>query len=137
MSQSLDHEQYPHLSRLRLSEDDLAALSRQGFVSCEQRAATLVFKLRFRSATTARQHVRYIGTDRTAADAVSDELAMLQRSARQHKCFRRLEADARRLLRETKERVQHLLKERGYHFYGMEIRGQRRRVSADKYAANE
>jgi hypothetical protein len=136
MSQPYDHEQYPHLSRLRLSEDDLAAVSRQGFVSGEQRRASLIYKLRFRCATTGRQHVRYIGTDRTAADAVSDELAMLQRGARQHKCLRRLEVDARRLLRETKERVQHLLKEGGYHFYGLEIRAHRRRVS-DEYAPNE
>jgi len=97
----------------------------------------IIFKLRFRCRETKRQRVRYIGTDCGVAEAVSGELALLQRAKRRRQHLRRLEADARRLLRDTKASVQHLLADTDYHFYGLEVRGHRRRAVAAEDVQDE
>ena len=128
------HE-YPHLSNLRLADEDFLALTQQGFVSAEQRGNSTIYKLRFRSPATGRQQVRYIGTDEQVALAVSRELARLQQPVRQRQALRRDATVARRILRESKQRLQPVLEERGLHFHGYEVRS-RRRKSATRETAH-
>ncbi len=114
-----------HLSNLRLSDGDFASLRENGFVRAEPRGAMIIFKLRFRCRETKRQCVRYIGTNQELADAVGAELKLLQQDKQLRRDLRRMEQRARRVLRETKRRLEHLLLESGFHFHGLEIRRQR------------
>ncbi|MCA9125154.1 MAG: hypothetical protein KDB11_33495 [Planctomycetales bacterium] len=113
----------PNLSRLRMSPGDLRSLARQGFVSEDKRGSDRVyFKLRYRCPETMRQRVRYIGADRQVADAVRRELRTLQERTRAAAELNRLEVEARRMLRRTKQQLAPLLEQEQLHFYGLEIR---------------
>jgi len=125
MNETPNSISFPHLAALRLSETDFDSLAQQGFVSSEQRGRTTIYKLRFRCKQSQRQCVRYVSADREIADAVSAELGQLQRPAKNEASLRRLNADARRVLRETKRRLQPLLVGTDFRFYGYEIREQR------------
>jgi hypothetical protein len=126
MNKRPDPSSFPHLNALRLSERDLDSLAQQGFVRPEPRGQTTIYKLRFRCKQSQRQCVRYISSDREIADAVSAELARLQQPAKDEARLRRLNAEARRVLRQTKRRLQPLLVGTDFRFYGYEIREQRR-----------
>ena len=83
------------------------------------------FKLRYRCEMTKRQKVRYIGSDRSVADAVRCELALLQLTTRSERELRQLNVEARRILRTSKKECAPLLEQEGLHFYGLEIRKHR------------
>ena len=122
MNKKLDRCSFPHLASLRLSETDFDSLAQQGFVSSEQRGQTTIYKLRFRCKQSQRQCVRYVSSDREIADAVSADLAQLQQPAKSEARLRRLNAEARRVLRDTKRRLQPLLDGTDFQFHGYEIR---------------
>jgi hypothetical protein len=120
---------FPGLARLRLTAEDMEALSRQGFVSREARrrgrgCGRHRYKLRFRVAGV--QKVRCIGADRDAAAQVRRELAELQKPRRADQMLARQMRAARRALREAKEASAPLLEERGYKYHGHTIRRTRR-----------
>ena len=88
--------EFPLLNQLPLSDEELSALSRQGFVHRERRGAKTVFRLRFR--VDGRQRVRYVRP--RDAEALEAELALLQREVRARRRLTGVAALARQLLRD-------------------------------------
>jgi hypothetical protein len=112
------------LADLRLTSEDLAALTRQGFVAEELRGQRgPLFKLRFRRQ--GKQRVRYVGQDPDSARQIQQELANLQAGRRQEQELARLNAKARRLLRETKASLTETVEASGHHFHGQALRRRR------------
>jgi hypothetical protein len=109
-----------NLAALALAPEDLESLRKQGSVCREYRRGRSIYKLRFRRG--GRQVARYLGTDPFTAAAIAGELHAWQSERRQFLELRRLDAQARRLLRETKHRLEQDLLSLGYHFHGLEIR---------------
>lgn len=113
---------YPGLARLRLGEDDLAALAEQGSVCQEQHRGKSRYKLRFRTPG-GNQVVRYIPT--LMVEPVQCELEKLQSSRR---AARELRESTRRLSsirRDATRQLQPVLDQLGYHFHGSSIRRRR------------
>jgi len=116
-----------------LTDDDLAALCRQGFIAAERRGERTYFKLRFRR--DRRLVVRYIGADPALAEAVQQELDQLQRERQEGIKLARLTEETKRMLRESKKSLALLLDEEGYAFHGYEIRRRRsRRTTSEPLA---
>jgi hypothetical protein len=111
-------EEFPLLNRLALSDEELAALTRQGFIRGEKRGTKRVFRLRFR--VHGRQRVRYVSP--RDADALEAELASWQRQVRARRRLSVLATVARRLLRHRRSTLAPLLAASGYHFHGHQIR---------------
>lgn len=109
------------LSDLCLSERELRCLRRQGTVCRERRRGGIVFKLRFRMED-GRQQVRYIGKDSNVVAVIRRELQELQRHRHEVTNLRRLDAEARRLLRQIKEDSRQTLANHGLHYHGFAIR---------------
>lgn len=123
MNEANSRKTLQHLSKLRMSADDLKSLASQGFVSEERRGQNRVyFKLRYRCEVTKRQKVRYIGSDRSVANAVRCELDLLQLTRRTERELRQLNVEAGRILQNSKKQCGPLLEQVGLHFYGLEIR---------------
>jgi len=115
---------YPALAALQLSNADLDALARQGFIAAERRGENRYYRLRFRRG--GRQQTRYIGSlDR--AQAVQAELDSLQSEVQLQRRLAALGRDAARSLRDAKRQLQPLLEGRGFHFHGQAIRKYRER----------
>ena len=111
-------EAFPLLNRLALSDEELGALTRQGFIRSERRGRKTIFRLRYR--VHGRQHVRYV-SPRDAA-ALEAELGSLQRRVRARRRLTGLAALARQVLRHRRSTLAPLLEARGYHFHGHQIR---------------
>ena len=111
-------EAFPLLNRLALSDEELGALTRQGFIRRERRGRKTIFRLRYR--VHGRQHVRYV-SPRDAA-ALEAELGALQRRVRARRRLTDLAALARQALRHRRSTLAPLLEARGYHFHGHQIR---------------
>jgi hypothetical protein len=111
-------EAFPLLNRLALSDEELGALSRQGFIRSERRGGKTIFRLRYR--IRGRQHARYV-SPRDAA-ALEAELGLLQKRVRAHRRLTGLAALARQVLRHRRSTLAPLLAARGYHFHGHQIR---------------
>jgi hypothetical protein len=111
-------EAFPLLNRLALSDQELGALTRQGFIRSEKRGSKTIFRLRYR--IDGRQHVRYV-SPRDAA-ALEAELGLLQRQVRARRCLASLAARARQMLRRRKSTLAPLIEAHGYHFHGQQIR---------------
>ena len=109
---------FPLLNRLGLGDEELDALTRQGFIRSECRAGKTIFRLRYR--VRGRQHARYV-SPRDAA-ALEAELGLLQKRVRAHRRLTRLAALARQLLRYRRSTLVPLLAPLGYHFHGHQIR---------------
>lgn len=115
---------YPSLATLRLTEDDLAELSQQGFICREERGHRVLFKLRFRRAQ--RQVVRYIG-DAGLAAAIQFELAHLQADRHRQLELERLAKCARRMVRDTKQELEPIVEAANLRFHGLALRRPRQR----------
>jgi hypothetical protein len=115
---SQDLSAYPLLRRLGLSDQELDALRRQGFISREMRGRKTVYRLRYR--VDGRVRVRYVRPE--DAESVEAELALWQRRMRSRRRLRWLAVAARRELRQQKILRTPLLAERGYHFHGYAVR---------------
>ncbi len=111
-------EAFPLLNRLALREEELEALSRQGFIRSERRGRKTIFRLRYR--VHGRQHVRYV-SPRDAAP-LEAELGALQRQVRARRRLAGLAALARQALHDRKSMLAPLLEAHGYHFHGYQIR---------------
>jgi hypothetical protein len=85
----------------------------------------VIFKLRFRLA--ARQHVKYLGTDRQWVAQIQTELSDLQAAQRRRRRLRRLDAEGRALLRAAKLQLEAPLEQAGLKFHGRTIRRSRNR----------
>jgi hypothetical protein len=109
---------FPLLNRLALSDEELNALTRQGFIRSERRGRRTVFRLRYR--VDGRQHVRYISP--RDVEALEAELATLQRRVRARRHLRSIAVLARQALRDRKMTLAPLLEARGLHFHGHQIR---------------
>jgi hypothetical protein len=118
----LSIENFPLLSRLELNDEEVRALTKQGFLRCEARGTKTIYRLRYRVG--GRQHARYV-SPRDAA-ALETELEILQRSVRSRRRLAHLARLARQLLRQRKLTLGPLLEARGYHFHGEEIRQRRK-----------
>ena len=117
------YESLPGLARLRLTEEHLRSLRRQGFVCQEDRGRERIyFKLRFRHA--GRQVVRYIGKDPALAGQIQAELEELQQVKRLNCKLARLQRRARKTLRDSKARLVPILDGAGFAFHGLAIREQ-------------
>ena len=68
----------PHINKLDLTAEEMAALRRQGFVCRERRRGRVFFKLRFRMPT-GMQCVCYLGADPAVAEEVQTELLEMQK----------------------------------------------------------
>ena len=109
------------LERIGLNDEEIAALRQKGTITQERRGRdTVIFKLRYRIA--ARQHVKYLGTNRRFVEQIRAELNDLQAAHRRHRRLRRLETQARTLLQDTKLRLEAPLKQAGLKFHGRAIR---------------
>jgi hypothetical protein len=117
-TQAMLESQYPALTRLRLGQEDLIALSQQGIISPERMRGPIRHKLRFRRS--GRQVVRYIRP--TDIDRVRAELSELQAARRLNKELSQLNRLARQVLRDSKTQLQPLINELGFRFHGREIR---------------
>jgi hypothetical protein len=114
------------LMQLALTEQELHALTDQGFISSEMRGSRKVFRLRFR--VDGRQHVRCVSA--ANAPELAAELAELQ-ARRRTLCIRRkVMIEARRLLRTQRHESDQILDLKGYHRHGGRIR--RRRAKRPK-----
>jgi hypothetical protein len=108
----------PLLSRLRLSDEELAALSHQGTIRGEMRGTKKIFRLRFR--VHGRQHVRYVSPQVVAA--LEAEIESLQKAVRVRRNLNRVARVARKMLRQRKRSLTLFLDERRYHFHGHQVR---------------
>jgi hypothetical protein len=133
----LPAKQFPALSGLGFGENDLAALRRQGFVSCEQRRPehAPIYKLRYR--IQGRQRTRFLGNNLAFLDAVRRELAELQQAIKGDRQMRRVLRQARRGLRQAKSTLAPLLAEQGYSFHGRVLRRRRQAGARVRAGANE
>jgi hypothetical protein len=113
----------PVLARLALASDELAALSRQGFVHSELRGARRVYRLRFR--VDGKQRVRCVRAE--DATALTRELAVLQRPTGAKRRITSLARRARAALRERRSLLAPVLAAHGYHYHGYTIRRRRRK----------
>jgi hypothetical protein len=111
-------EPFPILNRLALSDEELHALTRQGFIRSERRRQRTIFRLRYR--VDGRQHVRYVSP--RDAEALEAELATLQKRVRACRRLRSVAVLARQALRDRKMTLAPLLEARGLHFHGHQIR---------------
>jgi hypothetical protein len=118
MTEWLAPEAYPLLNRLKLSDEEHGALTRQGFIRSEKRGTKTIFRLRYR--VHGRQHVRYVSP--RDAKALEAELASLQRQVRARRGLAVHAALARRALRDRRLTLAPPLKALGYHFHGHQIR---------------
>ena len=73
-TERLAREAFPLLNRLAMSDEELRAVSRQGFLRSETRGKKTIFRLRYR--LHGRQHVRYVSPGDAAA--LEAELGLLQ-----------------------------------------------------------
>jgi hypothetical protein len=111
----------PALATLGLSGEELAALTKQGFVCAEYRGhGRMRYKLRFRIG--AKQHVRYLGTAPEFVDQARTELGQLQQRALQHRELKRLVRMAKHKLRTAKHQLEPLLHNAGFVFHGLSVR---------------
>jgi hypothetical protein len=113
----------PLLGALGLTEAELAALPRQGFVSPEHRRGRLTYKLRFRF--DGRQRVCFLGDDELRARAVANELQILQRDVRARRELRKVRRATRKLLKASKQQLHGILEKHGFHFRGLAVRRHR------------
>jgi hypothetical protein len=114
----------------RLSDAELAAISRQGRVCYERLASgNQAAKLRFRYG--GRQRVVYIGVDRTLVKAVADEIDVRQRRERRRRALRRIVRQSREELRRSRRSVTSRLAGTGWYFHGFTLRQRRKSHAAD------
>jgi hypothetical protein len=121
MTEWLAPQAYPLLNRLKLSDEVLGALTRQGFIRSERRGTKTIFRLCYR--VEGRQHVRYVSP--RDAKALEAELRSLQRQILARRRLAVLAALGRRALRDRKLKLAPLIEARGYHFHGHQIRRRR------------
>ena len=115
------------LQTLGFQAEEIAALRQKGTITQERRGRdTVIFKLRYRIA--ARQHVKYLGTNRRFVEQIRAELNDLQAAHRRSRRLQRLDAQARTLLRDTKLRLEVPLEQAGLKFHGRAIRRPRNRT---------
>ena len=124
---------YPGLARLRLTEDDLAALAEQGSVCHEQHRGKSRYKLRFRTPD-ARQVVRYV--PRHLVEFVRVDLDGLQSARRAASALREATHRIRQTRRDAKRQLQPVLDELGYHFHGTWIRRRRNKQFTMSFTVN-
>lgn len=119
---------FPALRGLGLGDLELAALSRQGFVSPEQRGPhrAVTHKLRYR--IQGRQRTRYLGSDPGFLEQIRRELTELQRPVRRARNLQKAVREAWRGLRQAKSTLAPLLEAEGWSYHGLTIR--RRRTPA-------
>ena len=117
-TERLAREAFPLLNRLAMSDEELRAVSRQGFLRSETRGTKTIFRLRYR--LHGRQHVRYVSPGDAAA--LEAELGLLQRRVRARRRLTGLAALARQVLRHRRSTLAPLLEAGGYHFHGHQIR---------------
>ena len=114
-------EVFPLLNRLALSDEELVALTRQGFIRSERRGGKTIIRLRYR--VHGRQRVRYVSPGDAAA--LEAELRLLQRRVRARRRLAGLAALARKVLCYRRSTIAPILEARGYHFHGHQIRRRR------------
>jgi hypothetical protein len=112
------------LERLGLTAAEIAAVARQGFVSAERRKRSMtVYKLRYRFA--GRQRACYLGTDAAFAALIKTALARHPRAHRLNAELRALAREARRRLREAKQKLVPGIEQAGFRFHGYAVRRRR------------
>jgi hypothetical protein len=114
--------QHPALAQLRLTDDDLLLLARQGFVSTEVVRGMQRHKLRFRRAD-GRQVVRYVAAAELAA--VRTELDQLQAPGRVLAEIRKSTRAVSQSFRSWKKRVSPVVSQLGFEFHGRTLRRSR------------
>jgi hypothetical protein len=114
------------LQALGFHTEAIAALRQNGTITSERRGRnTVIFKLRYRLA--ARQHVKYLGTYQRLVEQIHTELGDLQAARRRSRRLRRLDGEARALLRAAKLQLEAPLEQAGLKFHGRAIRRLRNR----------
>jgi hypothetical protein len=118
----LPSHQFPELSQLRLNASEIESLALQGHVSVERRGEKTYSKLRFRDG--GKQRVRYIG-DSARADAVRNELVVLQQEVQLRRDVAKLARRVTCTLRDIRQRLQPLFEEEGFYYHGHALRKRR------------
>jgi hypothetical protein len=113
--------QFPALSALWLTTQELQQLSRQGGIRQERRGEKTIWKLRYRC--DGRQHVKYIPIQQL--DVVRAELSALQSLTRLRRALKQCTQRAKLYLKKTKAEVEALTENSDYYFHGFEIRRSR------------
>jgi hypothetical protein len=122
---------FPALAKVGVTEQELAALQRQGFVAREMRGNRFYYKLRYRLC--GKQRVRYI-RGAALAGAIRTELAMLQRNVRRRREMAALTRASSQQLSAAKATLVPTLEAMGFFFHGQSIR--RRRGSTGGISPN-
>src|SRR6185436_9432342 len=117
----LTADSFPLLKELSLSEEEVDALRRQGFIRSEQRGNKTIYRLRYR--VHGRQRVRYISPGVVAALEV--ELAVLQKRVRARRRLARVAVLARAALDARRATLAPHVEARGYYFHGYQTRRRR------------
>jgi hypothetical protein len=112
---------FPALRALRLDDEDVDALARQGFLAVERRRERRYLKLRYRRG--GRQQVRYVGLEQ--AQAVQAELDVLQSDVRMRRRLAVLCRASAWRLRNAKNTLKPLFEQQGFRFHGDAIRKRR------------
>lgn len=113
------------LRRLSLSQEELQCLCRQGFVAGELRGGRRFYKLRFRVA--GRQRVKTLGTDEAFAQAVRDELRLMQMPRTSLRKLNEMARNARAEIRIINQQLRPTLEAAGFYFHGHAVRHRRER----------
>jgi hypothetical protein len=114
----------PQLAKLNLTDAQLAALRRQGFVNPERRNGRTVYKLRLRVEGV--QIVRFLGTNRQRAESLAAELRHWQSGRRRQLEAGQLRKTLRALLRRQKRQLTPLVEQAGFRFHGRHVRRPRK-----------
>jgi hypothetical protein len=120
----------PRLAQLGLSDYELCALRRQGFVYCKRRGRTTIFELRFRAG--GRLNNVYAGSDRAEAEQLSAELRDWQRCRRHELAGKQLRRQVNRVRRDSNRRLAPVVETKGCRMHGSALRKIRRRSSNDR-----
>jgi hypothetical protein len=113
---------YPALRRLGLSDPELLALRRQGYLERDPRGGRGAgyWRLRFRDHGSLR--TIYVGNDSEWVACVRAELLRLQAARRRRLALQRELRLAKQGIRTAKQRLAPLLNQVGYHYHGHTIR---------------
>jgi hypothetical protein len=113
------------LQQLPLSNDDVEALTMQGYVQVDKRGNEQPGYARLRFRAGGKTRTVYLGGDHVFVQQVKAELEVLRRPARARREALQFAKEGRRTLRRIKQQLTNLLPQVGMHLHGDRIRKDR------------
>ena len=113
---------FPTFHRLGLGDEELAALSRKGYLAQDDRGHGHAGYWRLRFRFHGRTRTLYLGRDAQLVEQARGELAALQRDRRRTRRIAQVTKETKKILRAAKQRLEPVLKELGFRYHGDVIR---------------